>query len=76
MAHVDGALAFHGEEHHHLAVHVEHHHTDCALVVVGADGELPLGGIGINLRFSFWLTSLCVRGSSFTTSLALTEFYV
>ena len=49
MAHVDGALALNGEEHHHLAVHVEHHHTDCTLVVVSAECELLLGGIGVNL---------------------------
>ena len=54
MAHVDSALAFDGEEHHHLAIHVEHHHADGTLVVVGAEGELPLGGVGINLRLEGW----------------------
>ena len=48
MAHVDGALAFDGEEHHHLAVHIEHHHAQRALFVVSADGELALGRIGID----------------------------
>ena len=53
-AHVDGALAFHGEEHHHLALHIEHHHTDGPLVVVGAESELALGGIGEDVGDEGW----------------------
>ena len=55
MAYIDSALAFDSEEHHHLAVHIEHHHTDGTFVVVGAESKLALGRVGINFSGESWL---------------------
>ena len=55
MADINGAFSFDGEELHYLAVHVEHHHADDTLVIVSAEGELILGGIGIDLNVEIWL---------------------
>ena len=50
MAYIDGALTFDGEIHHFLSHHIKNQHTDGTLFVVGANGELMLGRIRIDVR--------------------------
>ena len=41
-------LAFESEVGHDLTLHVEYHHADGSFFIIGSEGDLSFGGIGIN----------------------------